>query len=921
MRHDARRLALVAALAACCAAPTISAQTAPGPPCAPVAVPARQPQENMLDDEQEARLGDISRAFFEQSTKVIDDPALTGYIQAVGERLLAKLPPSGARFHFAIADSSDTNAMSLPGGWIYLTRKLAALMRNEDELAAVLAHEIGHNATHQHAIATTRAFRKALGITSVRSDQVVERFHEVLESGKSVSGGPSEDDNQDAADRLGLQLLRAAGYKPDAMVAVFDRVTGLKGRKGNWFTDLLGSTPANAKRLRTLAQELAAPCGLPAVPLAAEKFEAWRDSVVRYTAVGHAEALPGLVARRKLTPSLQPDLRALRFSPDGKYLFAQDESVITVFAREGLAPLFQIPAAGAKRASFSADSRQLSFFASPAFGSPRVETWSVANRSSIIHEVFVPEGCAQSALSPDGTTLACLVEGENYNGQLTLDLRVIDVATDRIVVEKSPMALLSFWEVLVGLPSMLSGNLNAANLAFSPDGRVLLAASEEVAQGFDVQSGASIPLDGSIKQLIRSPFAFLDDRRLVGKKHAELQILSFPDGKPLVEPLPLGVAIPRPVTRGDFLVVGPLKNAPAGILNFRTKAFFTLTRARADVFDDVFVAERPDGRVALYTLDGTEQAVAALPPSRLETIRAGAISPDGRWVAVSADSRGAVWDVPNGRRVLHLRGFESAWLGEPDALHAVLREETTADRSTVRFDLAVPPAYRAAPGVANASWSQDGRYVLAVRKAKENPRRDVTIEARDLTKEGLLWSRKVPYDAATRLVEPATGQLVLTWPLADDTARKVIGADPAWQPALQAIKDRSRAVCFEITDVATGTVKARVAIDSTVAQLPYLRAVATADRLYVQEFRGRLLAYSFDGKLVGRAFARNFAVSSDGTRVAAGTAAGRMAILDSRTLAPVRELAFDSTVCLASFGTERLFVVTTDQTLYTFDVK
>jgi len=226
-------------------------------------------------------------------------------------------------------------------------------------------------------------------------------------------------------------------------------------------------------------------------------------------------------------------------------------------------------------------------------------------------------------------------------------------------------------------------------------------------------------------------------------------------------------------------------------------------------------------------------------------------------------------------------------------------------RAVLRFDLNVnPPVYRVAQG-------------------EPDPKRDVTMDARDVSASAVLWKRELAYDAHSKLADGVTGQLVLTWMLADDDARKALTGDQAWQQALRVFKDKGLTVCFEVTDIATGSVRARVAVDSAAAALPYSRIAATGDRVFVLESRGRLLAYSFDGKLMGRAFARDFTLAPDGKRVAVSTAPGRLAVLEAADLAPVVELAFHSPVCLPAFQADstNLVVVTADQTVYTFDLK
>jgi hypothetical protein len=422
-------------------------------------------------------------------------------------------------------------------------------------------------------------------------------------------------------------------------------------------------------------------------------------------------------------------------------------------------------------------------------------------------------------------------------------------------------------------------------------------------------------------------FAFMDDRRIVGRVGAELQIVSFPDGATLLHGISIGIAVPAPVARGDYLTLAPLKAGLAGVLDVRTGSLAaTFPQRAADVFEDFFVREREDGRLTMHRLvDGAEVAAVTMADSRLVRLRAGAVSPDGRWLAVSARARAGVWDLQNDKRILHLRPFETAWLGEAGALNAVVREKEKDEHkySIVRFDLLNVQAMKARDVETGTWWLHGGRIVLSARPAnRDDPRRDVTLEARDVSRNEVLWTRRLARDAPHRQIDAASGFIVLVWPLADDEIRQSVQRDPAWQEILRSAKDQKRLVCFEVINATTGGVQGRVAVDPQVTSLASARAVATADRLFVLEARGRLIAYSFDGKIHGRIFGVTLTLSPDGRRLAVGTAAGRLVILDALTFDRLRELQFADTIALVSFAdsSDRMFVLTSDQHVHTFNL-
>jgi len=159
------------------------------------------------------------------------------YLQKVGSLLAAysDMPETYAGYHFQILKGKEVNAFSTPGGFIFVTEGMLKLTKNEDELAAVLAHEIAHiNLSHG-----TNALRQQ-GITSVASkvgaaamkeygNQWVSAATNVLENRASllvdtlITKGYSRSQEYDA-DEYAVQLLTKTGYNPQAFVRVLEKM-------------------------------------------------------------------------------------------------------------------------------------------------------------------------------------------------------------------------------------------------------------------------------------------------------------------------------------------------------------------------------------------------------------------------------------------------------------------------------------------------------------------------------------------------------------------------------------------------------------------------------------------------------------------------------------------------------------------------
>jgi hypothetical protein len=296
--------------------------------CLPtVALPAAS-DANIFSPEQETMLGEAVAEQIQKDYRVIEDPELLAFLNDMGERLNKNLPLTSLRLRFFLVDLPDANAFVLPGGRIYVSRKLVAQAESADELAGVIGHELGHLVAHESAIDTTRLFKEVLGVTSVTDRRdIFEKYNQLIDNVRRKPGAfraREREKGQMAADQAGFYAVVKAGYDPTALSRFWDRVTETRGKTGGFFSDLFGSTRPEERRLREM---LKAVSGLPASCVAArpasssDEFKKWQSAVIAYTGAGRRESLHGLLAKQQLTPQLRSDIIHRRFSPDGTRLF------------------------------------------------------------------------------------------------------------------------------------------------------------------------------------------------------------------------------------------------------------------------------------------------------------------------------------------------------------------------------------------------------------------------------------------------------------------------------------------------------------------------------------------------------------------------------------------------------------------------
>src|SRR5438270_1274520 len=284
---------------------------------------------NIFSPAQEMYLGDIMAEQEERDWKVFDDDELNGRLQSVGEALLKHLPESGVKYRFRLIDVPVIDAFGSPGGRIYITRKMVAFLKNDEELAALLAHEVGHIYTHQQAIDFTRLLHEKLAVDSIgNNDDIRRHFNELLDQWrrKPVHFSRSRSAREQiVADQLGLYAMARAGYPPEAMAPFFDRLAETHGNTGGFLSDLFGTTPEDNRRLRDLLRNTAAmpsACIDTSGRISEGSFEDWQKGVIAYSAVVRkpAEFTDALIRKSVLDPPLQDEFRQIRFSPNGLYL-------------------------------------------------------------------------------------------------------------------------------------------------------------------------------------------------------------------------------------------------------------------------------------------------------------------------------------------------------------------------------------------------------------------------------------------------------------------------------------------------------------------------------------------------------------------------------------------------------------------------
>jgi predicted Zn-dependent protease len=215
---------------------------------------------NFYSLEKEIALGKGLAQEVERSSKMIDDPVVTEYVNRVGQNLVRN---SDARVPFTIKviDSDEVNAFALPGGFFYVNSGLILRAQEESELAGVMAHEISHvTARHGTKNATKGQMMQLATIPLILlgpAGWTGYALYEGLNIAIPLTYLKFSRDAEREADFLGLQYMYKAGYDPNSFVTFFERIQTDEKRRPGTIPKVFATHPPTPDRIESAQKEIA----------------------------------------------------------------------------------------------------------------------------------------------------------------------------------------------------------------------------------------------------------------------------------------------------------------------------------------------------------------------------------------------------------------------------------------------------------------------------------------------------------------------------------------------------------------------------------------------------------------------------------------------------------------------------------------
>ena len=204
----------------------------------------------LVSDQQMNQAGAQAYRQVLQKEGVAHDPTLQQRVVTVGSRIARVSNVQGAKWEFNVVNDPTPNAFALPGGKVAVNAGLFKVVQNDDQLAAVLGHEIGHVAARHSAERASQQMLQQGGLevlgVATGDKAMVQLASAALQVGLSL---PYSRTQESEADQIGLMFMARAGYDPRQAIALWQN---MEKQGGGGSIEFLSTHPSDENRIERL---------------------------------------------------------------------------------------------------------------------------------------------------------------------------------------------------------------------------------------------------------------------------------------------------------------------------------------------------------------------------------------------------------------------------------------------------------------------------------------------------------------------------------------------------------------------------------------------------------------------------------------------------------------------------------------------
>ena len=213
--------------------------------------------EPMVSVEEEWEIGRQLEEELAEELPLVEDPEDVEPVERIGEAILAETEKADLDWRFHVVEDETVNAFNVPGGLVYVHTGLLEEVGDEDELAAVMGHELGHGVARHGAERMSQQYELGLLAQVVLGEEpgLVQEMVAQIAAAGALARFSREQEFE--ADELGVAYTHAAGYDPAGMVRFFERLLELQEREPGSVERFFATHPDLDDRIEEVRRQIA----------------------------------------------------------------------------------------------------------------------------------------------------------------------------------------------------------------------------------------------------------------------------------------------------------------------------------------------------------------------------------------------------------------------------------------------------------------------------------------------------------------------------------------------------------------------------------------------------------------------------------------------------------------------------------------
>lgn len=209
----------------------------------------------LISESDERMIGEKMAAQIRSEKKLITDRTIIDYVNRTGQHIARLSDRAGIPYQFSVIDSKELNAFALPGGYVYIYSGLMKQLDNQAQLAGVMAHEISH-VVARHSVKRLQEGLGAQALSALIFGGSSQTTQAAVSVGLALVQQGYSRRMEEQADSYGVIYMTRAGFNPEGMAQVMDKLSRLSGNGEGFWETLVSDHPPAAKRAAAVRAEI-----------------------------------------------------------------------------------------------------------------------------------------------------------------------------------------------------------------------------------------------------------------------------------------------------------------------------------------------------------------------------------------------------------------------------------------------------------------------------------------------------------------------------------------------------------------------------------------------------------------------------------------------------------------------------------------